>query len=659
MIAALLVLAVSVIFGVSIVSRLEFADSALLKISFGMPFGIAAYAFLELLLYYLYGRVTIATIYAAAAVLAAIAAFAIIQKTGLNARELKKHFIGKGTGMPFMLGIYLLVLYAIVGTLFLVSVFSVGHTLYCEGPGCSDTMYHIGIGNSLLYSSWPPKLYFAYGANNVFPFIYDFFVSMMMKYGLGINAALAVPEQLMVFSFVCLSVLIAYRITGSELKAVMSTVILWFGGTGFVQLLDYPFKDTLSKLLFPIHLLTPPATSGILSGINAAVYVSTDFITYWIAVINTMLIAQRDFMLGLPIGFAVIYLLYIFVYEKKSMSKKEAAFIGVLIGMLPLIHPLTLVVVGVLAVFSIAVYMIISKKKLVAATNSAIAAAAALVIGLPQMLYIDAQPKGLNWFYQNWGGFVIHMHNAFLTALATSGNIIFFWIEVVGLPAVIGIIGLAYAKKRERLLFVPFMALWVLITFMSVTPNPGDENEIFLYVFFILAILSSELLYKLWRSNRIGKVAVVAMLVVICFNALFVVYFDDLHNVQLLESPAEMSAASFIAGNTPEGSVFAVSDYDTFNPVVSTLGSRQTVISIAMYVGGIVTVPPQKLEAANSNIISDGNCSAIRDYNVSYVYLQSSNSSSGKPFNNSNFSVVYRVHDSLLNDNITIYRAYC
>jgi len=513
LIAALLVLAVSVVFGVSIVSRLEFADSALLRISFGIPFGVAAFAFLELLFYFLYGRVTIATIYAAAAVLAAIAVIAVVQKTGLSARKLRKHLAGKGAGLPFMLGIYLLVLYAIIGTLFLVSVFIVGHTFYCEGPGCSDTMYHIGIGNSLLYSSWPPKLYFAYGANNVFPFIYDFFVSMMMKYGLGINAALAVPEQLMVFSFVCLSVLIAYRITGSELKAVMATVILWFGGTGFVQLLDYPFKGTLSKLLFPIHLLTPPATTGILSGVNAAVYVSTDFITYWVSVINTMLIAQRDFMLGLPIGFAVIYLLYIFVYEKKAMSKKEAAFIGILIGMLPLIHPLTLVVVGVLAVFSIAVYLITSKKKIIAATNSAVAAAAALVIGIPQMLYIDAQPKGLNWFYQNWGGFVIHMHNALLTALATSGNILFFWIEVVGLPAVIGIIGLAYAKKKERLLFVPFMALWVLITFISITPNPGDENEVFLYVFFILAILSSELLYKLWKSNRIGKAPCTGILI--------------------------------------------------------------------------------------------------------------------------------------------------
>ena len=659
MITALLVLAVSVIFGVSIVSRLEFADSALLKISFGVPFGIAAFSFLELLLYYLYGKVTIVTMYIAVVALAALAAVAILQKTGLSAKKLKKHFSGKGTGMPFMLGIYLLVLYAIIGTLFLVSVFSVGHALYCEGPGCSDTMYHIGVGNSLLYSSWPPKLYFAYGANNVFPFIYDFFVSMMMKYGLGLNAALAVPEQLMVFSFVCLSVLIAYRITGSELKAVMSTVILWFGGTGFIQLLDYPFKDTLSKLLFPIHLLTPPATSGILSGVNAAVYVSTDFITYWVSVINTMLIAQRDFMLGLPIGFAVIYLLYIFVYEKKKMSKKEAVFIGVLIGMLPLIHPLTLVVVGVLAVFSIAVYLITSKNRIIAATNSAIAAVAAIVIGIPQMLYIDAQPKGLNWFYQNWGGFVIHMHNALLTGLATTGNIIFFWIEVVGLPAVIGIIGLAYAKKRERLLFIPFMALWVLITFISITPNPGDENEIFLYVFFILAIISSELLYKLWKSNKIGKAAVIAMLVVICFNALFVVYFDDLHNVQLLESPAELSAASFIANNTPEGAVFAVSNYNTFNPVASTLGSRQTIISIAMYVGGIVTIPPQELEAANANIILHGNCSTIRDYNVSYIYLQSDNASSEMPFNNSNFSAVYKVHDTMLNDNITIYRAYC
>ena len=659
---AFLALIVSLAFGISLVSRLEFADSLLIRLAIGAPFGIAAFSFLMLALYYLYGSVTALTLYIGIAAIgiaaAAMIAYGLIAGKG-SRKMLKKYFVGKGAGLSFNMCIYLIVLYAIIGTIFLVSVYSLNGVLYCEGPGCSDTMFHIGTGNSLLYSSWPPKLYFAYGANNVFPFMYDFFVSMMLKYGMGFNVALALPEQIMVFSFLTLSVLIAYRITKSEFKTVISTIILWFGGTGFVQLLDYPFRNQLSKLLYPIHLLAPPVYTGLLAGVNAAVYVSTDFITYWVSVVNTMLIAQRDFMLGLPLGLAAIFMLYIFVYEKKKMGKKEAAFLGLIVGMLPLVHPLTLVTLTAVGAFSVAVYLVTSKDRIRALYNSVIAAVVAIAVAVPQMLYIDSQPKGLNWFYLNYGGFVIHLHNAILTALATFGNISFFWVEVVGLPAIIGFIGLRYASRKERLLFVPFLALWVLITLISITPNPADENEIFLYVFFMLAILSAELIHRVWKAGNAGKVAAVAMMVMICFNALFVVYFDDLHNVQLLESSAELSSANFITNNTPNNAVFAVSNYDTFNPVASTIASRQTIISIAMYVGGIVTIPPQALENANSRIFQTGSCRTVRQYNVSYIYLQSSNSSSGIPFNNSNFKEVYHVHDSMLNDNITIYRAIC
>ncbi|MEM3841225.1 MAG: hypothetical protein QXN59_00825 [Candidatus Micrarchaeaceae archaeon] len=642
-------------------SKLEFADTLLLRLSIGMPFGIAAFSFLELAAYYIFGKVTYATLIIPT-ILLGIAALALEFdhiSNKFKIKRLRQYFLGKKLGLTPMLALYLIVLYAIIGTIFFVSVFQSNGTLYCEGPGCSDTMFHIGIGNSLLYSTWPPKLYYAYGAKNVFPFMYDFFVSIMVKYGMGVWGGLAVPEQIMVFSFICLSVIIAYKITKSELKTLLSTVILWFGGTGFIQLIDYPFRNTLSKLLYPIHLLVPPVAHGVFSGINAAVYVSTDFITYWVSVVNTMLIAQRDFMLGLPLGFAALYMIYAFAFEKKAMSKKDAAFLGIVIGMLPLVHPLTLVMVVVVAAFSVVVYVATSKKKIASLANTAIAACFALAIGIPQMLYIDSQPKGLNWFYANYGGFIIHMHNPILTVFSTVGNVLFFWIEVVGLPVVIGIIGLIYARRNERLFFIPFLALWVLITLISITPNPADENEIFLYIFFMLGILSSELLYRLWRSNKAGKALAVVFMVIICFNSLFVVYFDDLHNVQLLETPAQLAAANFISNNTPRNAVFAVSDYNTFNPIVSTLGARQTLISIAMYVGGIVTVSPQQLENANSEIFSKGSCAAINQYNVSYVYLQSNNLSSEMPFQNSNFSVVYKAYDTRLNNNITIYRTNC
>lgn len=653
------VLISSLLFGFTLVSRLEFAENLLLKLSIGLPIGIASYSTLSFLLYYLNGYATGLMLSLAGLLLLLFSLLFVLQgQNKPTIKSIKKRLLGKGIGLPTALAVFLIILYVVIEPIFAASAFYYHGVFYCENPGCSDNIFHISLGNSVLYSAFPPKLFLAYRVVDVFPLMYDFFDAVMLKYGLGLNGSLMIPEGIMVFSFLSISLLIAYRVTKSKLKSIFSLIIFWFGGVGFIQMLDYPFVTVLQKVFDPIHLLTPPFMgTGAAATIKALVWVATDFITPWVSIINTMLIAQRDFILGLPIGLAIIYMLYIFAFERKEPSKKEAAFLGFCIGVLPLIHPLTFFSVIVIGAFSVSIFIIRAKNKIKSVSRAAIAAAVAAIIALPEVLYIDLQHRSINWFYYIYGSFIIHAQGA--TLLFSVGNIIFFWIEVAGIPAVLCFIGLVYARKEERLLFLPFLALWVIITIIAITPNPADSNEIFLYIFLMLSILTSELLYAIWKKPRYGKILAIALIVLICINIVFVFWQDNINNLQITESNAEMRSAAFIFNNTPQNAIFAVSNYDTFNPVVPSLAARQTLISIEVYVTGIQTIPLQQLVAANAGIISSGNCTLINDYNVSYIYLLGGNATSRLPFHNPNFNEVYNTYSKSINGNITIYHADC
>ncbi|MCL4389757.1 hypothetical protein M1397_04100 [Candidatus Marsarchaeota archaeon] len=663
MLLSIFILVSSIAFGIALVSRMEFADNILLRLSIGMPVGIAVYSALSFLFDYVNGMVLGSFLFVTALLLLALAALLIVQATGRKPtmKSLKKQMTGKGFGIPLSLVMVLLLFYIAIEPIFAVSVFYSHGTLYCEGPGCSDNIFHLSLGNSVLYSRFPPKVFLEYGVINDFSFMYDFFDSIMLKYGLGLNGALIIPEGLMVFSFVCLSMLIAYRITGSKLKTIFSLIIFWFGGVGFMQALDYPFVKILSPIFQPIHLLVPPQSGhGIVAAINAVTWVITDYITPWTSIINTMLVAQRDFVLGLPIGLAIIYMLYIFAIGKRQPSKKEAAFLGLCFGLLPLIHPLTLISVAVIGAFALIFYMVTARRKFSSLIRAAIVVAVAAAIAIPEVLFIDLQQRGGNWFYTIYGTFVIYAHNLFTTLIFSFGNVVFFWLEVAGIPVVIGMLGLLYANKKERLLFIPFLALWVIITLIAITPNPADSNEIFLYVFFMLAVLSAEFLYKLWKDCRwYGKSIAIVLIVLICINIPFVMYHDDFHNIQLTESNAELRAAAFILNNTPGNAVFAVSDYNTFDPVVPSLAERQTLISIYFYVRGFTSAPQSQLIQANSDIVDNGSCAAVSEYNVFYVYLRGGNAASRAPFENQNFKEIYNSYDNAINGNITIYKTNC
>ena len=103
---------------------------------------------------------------------------------------------GYPKGLKVALALFVLVISLMLAT----SIYWYGGSIFCRSIAfCSDLAYHLGIGNSLLYSHFPPKYYFSAGTENVFPFIADLYMSVLYEQGAGFVLAVVVPSVMCFF----------------------------------------------------------------------------------------------------------------------------------------------------------------------------------------------------------------------------------------------------------------------------------------------------------------------------------------------------------------------------------------------------------------------------------------------------------------------------
>ena len=663
LLAPLFILA-SAVFGVSVMFKMKFADDILSKIVFGIPTGIVASSFILLVLYAINGYFTSPLFYATMALLTV---FSIALLYPFKFKEL--HLLSRNKDLHYAKGyrnvvVWSFVVYVIIATVFISSLYMSKGTLYCIGPAiCSDLMYHIGIGNSLIYTHFPPEYLFTINTKNVFPFIADFYSAILMRYGLGIRWSTLLPDLMLLFSAVFCSALLAYKITKNAFMTIATMFIFWFGSDYLMAIIIY----SLSSITPLIPNMLPPL-SIVLQGYNIAqmsepfaILSSAQFIiSGWTSIIYQMLMPQRDFILGLPIGIMIIYAIYELTFEKIRFNKKELVYIGLMAGTLPLVHPVTLEVIVFIGLFSL-FYMLLDKKsRNLAAYEFLIISVPLLCLAIPQLAYMTSQKLATGWYRFIYQSFVPVTGNVFLSAALGTINIILYWIETIGIPLILAIIGLKLAPKKVRTFFIPFLLLWAFITVYAVQPNPADSNKIFLYTFLMLSILASYPLFWLYKKRSIVlKAAAIVLVASISLNFAFVYHY-------WLESPlpwitrTEFSAVGFILNNTNESSIFAVSNNNSLLQSVSSLAHRQTLISIEPYVGQDEhTYPLSLLNYANYQIFEKGNCSVLRQYNISYIFYQENNASGEGVFENDNFVKLFSANDTQRRRVIAIYKVVC
>jgi len=653
-------------FGTVIALNMRFSKGFAESIAIGIAFGIVLFSSLLFGFDYIFKSITTTAIALSFLVMLLLSLLAYLfrdkEKHANAPRRLHKPklILGKPlTSLPKWAWISAIAITVIIAIIFVAGTGHYSNGIYCIDASCSDALYHVGIGYSVAYGSYPPKYLFTIGTMNVFPFMSDLYMGMLHRTGLGIVDSILLPDVMLIFSFVWLSMMVAYAISKSTRISIMASIMFWFGGVGFIKILDFPFIKQITPLFQPAHLFYLPQPHNTIPTLIYSVLKMSEIPTsYWTSIINSMLLAQRDLMLGLPLALIVIYIVYQAFFAEEKFGVKEYLFLGVLAGLMPLANAESVVMVVMLAAFTL-IYVLFRKGRLKNLYNIVLTAIPFAVIGIMEFMYMDSQKRQSNWSYFIYQNFMIHANNSLITFIFSFENIIFFWLQVAGIPVILGLIGLYYAKRNSKMFFVPFFALWVFVTVYTPQPNSADSNKMFIYIFLMLCIFMAYLVDRLWKKGKIGAVVgiILVALVVINFPLFFV------HDVFAFKQPlltnAELAASSYILNNTPTNSIFVLNDYDAFRNPVSSVAMRDTLISIGQYVGGIYKYPPQTMISATESIINNASCRTAERYNVSYAYLDNPSNGILSKFNASGFKMVFNYSQPSIPQKIYVYKLNC
>ncbi len=682
MLLSLLILIVPVVLGVAASSLIRPLDTWIARTAVGIPFGISIFMFAVLLLYVGFGYISYASI-CAALLGCAVAAVLCYKRNGVSIAK-KRDPRTQLIGVPNNIFLFIVLLFIAISAVFVTSVYSVNGALYCNSNEfCSTMMYDIGATSAPLNHRFPAPYTFSLDTLDVFPLIYGLYTSILIKYGLGMLNAFMVTDILMIFSFASLSVLMLYKASKNTFVTVAASLIFWFGTNFAIALPVYALSPYIqSHYGIYINRLPSLQSASLDTGVNqsilnlgapgASIHSLSLLVSTWVPPINSMLLPERSFMLGLALGLSILYIVYVLLFESKNIRAPELIFLGILTGMLPLANTPTFVAIVIIGAFAIA-YTLASDSG-AWMRRWAIFLTVMLPLSTLQLLYMLQQPLLPTYFNAVYDTFYVANSNPIVALSLSALNLLLYWVEFLGLVLPLALIGLYKMRGNRKLamMAVPAMAIWLLVSVLALRPYSDNSNNILLFALLPLSMFAAYSLQPLLKRPN-GKAAAFAVLLLICGNYIVASYSIATLRPYVLLSPEEVNATNFILNNTNPNSLFAVNDFYSQFGVVPSLASRRTILSSAEDVlQDASTYPIVYLENLTYYVFQTQSCTVIRRYNVSYLYFTSNPLPYAMPgvnitpfssqdvLNESpNLTMIYSAHDSLLGDNVAIYQPKC
>ena len=407
-----------------------------------------------------------------------------------------------------------------------------GQTMYETAAGIftggsnnlGDLPFHLGAilgftdGNNL-----PPQNPSFSGARFSYPFIADFLTACFMRLGADLQGAMFLQNVSWAFSLLVIFERFTAKITGSKLAGRIAPVLLFFsGGLGFLWF----FKDywEQGKGLWEFLWNLPRD------------YTITEQFR-WGNSLVVLFITQRSLLLGMPITIAVLGFLWkIFATENTVYTEKEVGekipgslrrriaaslLVGLLAGMLPLIHLHSLA-----ALFVVTGFLFVIKPE---RWREWIAFGIGVcVIAVPELLWSMAgsaseTSKFFEWHF-GWD--------------KRDANIVWFWIKNTGIviPFAIAGIYLLFSRQihgnvektknedhkpqaKDLLLFYsPFLFLFVVSNTAKLAPWEWDNIKVLIYWYVGSVPLIAFALAWAWKEKKLFRATAVAGLLALTLS---------------------------------------------------------------------------------------------------------------------------------------------
>ncbi len=478
------------------------------------------------------------------------------------------------------------------------------HDLVAKSGGlysANSTWADFGLHASLIShfaaaSRLPLDFPIAAGTHLTFPFMVDLLSAWLLRGGWSLHLALFIPSLLLVWAFLQLMLGFGVRIFGRIGGAILGLTLTLLSGSAvglFAAAGD--FRSSGQSLgSFLTHL---PQDYTALSVPNAQL---TNFIA-------DILLPQRAFLMGLATFAAVLILL---TELRRHPGRGLAIVTGGLIGLLPLVHAHTFVVLGGL----------VAGFWIEAAISTRQPPGTWFTVGLTALIVAAPQIAWQSFANQTGTG----GHLALGWTLLPNESLIAFWTNNYGLTGLLifGVAALIFTRRslrRYAVWFAPLLAVFIFANIYSLQPFAYDNLKLILYVYLFTYIFAGYGALWLIRHLKWTALPLALTFVLVSAGGSLAVAREFQHQDQFA-SPDDLALADWVTRSTLPADIFLTTDRP--NQPVATLAGRSIVAGYRGWLYNFNFDYQPRLEAVA--VALRGNLTSSNPYYANYLAIAAS-----------------------------------
>ncbi|MFH1750907.1 MAG: hypothetical protein ABH863_04475 [Candidatus Micrarchaeota archaeon] len=594
MLISLFFLACSFLFGLLIAKHLAILEDWWKKAAFAAGFGLLVSTWLVFLFSFAMGSLTIMSISIPCVLL--LGAF-------LKFFKLPKHMAKIDLqGLLFTLFVLLILIFL---NFRILPHFADDGKMVAGANVWGDYPFHLGLIHSFSDgANFPPKYPILVTANLAYPFMVDFLSAILLKGGMGLFDSLIIPHAIFYFAMISFLYFLGTALSRRKLVGALLVLLFIFNGNWGAY---YAFSDAFQSPDPMGFLLHPPKAFSHIDPIPPS-HIGTDNIEFMNQLLSVF-IPQRSAIMGIPL--LVIFIFFLFS-SIKGRDRKNLLASGIILGLLPLVHAHSFLIACAIAPFAFAYSLYHSPDKKAAFKDWLFLIVPALVLSIPQMLFMSGQLGGAEFMKYRVGWMQGDG--------ASIPDVLVFWLRNLGVILPLALAGFFLSSKPIRFLFIPVLLVFAAGNLYQLAPWDWDTikvfNGFFLFSCYFAAVALEKLISGRRKAIRILGILLLAFAMFSGVISLFWWYGDQ----PALYSSRDFVLADWVKENTQPNAVWITSDAHTH--IIPTLTGRQTVLGLKWYLYSH-GLEKKKLpvERDIQRFFHTADCSIAEKYGATYLFL--------------------------------------
>jgi hypothetical protein len=468
--------------------------------------------------------------------------------------------------------------------------------IYSAGSTWADFGMHASlISHFAAADRLPLDLPVASGLNLTYPFLINLLSALYVRGGWDLHLALFIPGLLLVWSICQLILSFSLRLFQRFSAAVISLILILFNGAAAGLTVAWHDWQT-SGLSLSAFLANIPRDYTGLDELNA--HVSN--------LIANVLLPQRAALFGFGIGLIIFILLHAARHTGQARYRLSAA---ILIGLLPMAHPHTFIVMMVVLAAIAAEQWLQHSNRL--PWNWITAIGLALVIALPQLAW---QQLGNNL---GTGG---HWAPGWMNQPGDS--IFVFWWRNFGImgPFFLALpLILLQRKWRQYLVwYLPMLLILIITQLYAFQPFEYDNLKLIQYVYLIALLFAGRFIVQLVQDSKLNLLFIAPLILSVTIPG----YLAASREFQLHDqfaSTADVALAGWVKTNTAPSDVFITTDRP--NQPIATLGGRPIVMGYRGWLYSYHLPYQDRQEAVTLALAGNVTDPTVRQFHARYLAI--------------------------------------